>query len=129
MTRDVVEHHYDTIAILSTLAASTEKVIRTTSEVNRSVRINLYVAERALEGKLKSLRMASPFARDRRRSLEQSLELVRSILGHTNQIAAFLHNNGLMINLYHDNAESWLVSSAILGSEKWFCAELPRSIV
>lgn len=85
--------------------------------------INLYQMERVLGQGLKSLRLFGPFAGASRRAVKDAQDLVKLILEHASRVATFLQDNRLMIKLYHDNAQSWLVGLLLL-IKKPMCAEI-----
>lgn len=107
--REMFDQSYDAVTLLRDHANSTINVIHSTFEANRVAKQNLLGLENNLQTSMEIWRISYFFGSRHDQALSRLLESVRSAIAHTGEVTNFLSRKRLTIQLYHDNAQSWLV--------------------
>ncbi|EGG09153.1 uncharacterized protein MELLADRAFT_96427 [Melampsora larici-populina 98AG31] len=94
--------------LLQNIANSIIKEIRLTTEANQVAKQNLSGIERTLRASLNSWSISYFSGSSKYRASGLLLNSIRLAITHTGEIATYLQKVRRMIQLYHDNAQSWL---------------------
>lgn len=108
--RELLDQTLYIFNLLKTFANSTINEIRLTAETNQVAKQTLSEMERTLRASLKSWSVSYFFQSSKYQATSLLLRSIRSAIDHTGEVATYLQKIRRMIQLYHDNAQSWLVS-------------------
>lgn len=114
----ILAKHNQSCTQLSKLAASVIELIATANKTNEVLRSLLYQMEQEIRGRWtpRILQSVGSSTTKPQSPLVEPLHLLKSIMAQSNQVATFLYHNRLILKLYYDNTQSWLVSPGTCGA-------------
>jgi hypothetical protein len=104
------DHQHNTFTLLTNLAEESLTLIQKTQLENEIVLHDLFCMDRWLKNYLNHPFPFQLLNGRNYQALEPLLNTVTSMIGYTRDVRKYLGKSRLLLQLYHDNSKSWLVS-------------------